>query len=376
MITSKYIAEKINMFYNLLYHLDDYIKNENDRKGQLRVSKNIRLILREIISSKINLNYFINKEEIDSYDDLIKKENEDTIEKEKKYIKQINPLSFNQKNFETINLFYNSNNEIYVLNYLSLEKIFSIIRFCFIQIMKQKNKEFKEKIEKKNSNNFGLYQADDKENYNNKNEIDKKYNILKKILKTDIQKEQIQDKDKIKNNDRNNNFNILSFNIEKINNIFMNNISSPNNTIINKRQNSLDCLRNQISKINNKMNFSLKKPKINKFYPKKAFKKNISLPLIIENKNSLNSSNYNDNNLIKKSKINNNKILKFNKIINNKNYFLFNTPIQNRGITNTFLRKKNIKIKDSPYHANEFDYKKIISLYNIRNIYSENNKKK
>lgn len=375
MITSKDIAEKIHMFYNLLYHLDDYIKNKKERKGQLRVSKDIRLILREIISSKINLNYFINKEELDSYNDLIKKENEDTIEKEKKYIKQINPLSFNQKNLETISLFYNSNNEIYVLNYLSLEKIFSIIRFCFIQIMKQKNKEFIEKIEKNNNNNFGLYQADNKENYNNKNAIDKKYNILKKILKADIQKEQIQDKNKI-NNDRNNNINILSFNRENINDIFINNKSSPNNTIINKRQNSLDYLRNQINKINTQMNLSLKKPKINRFYPKKTFKKNTSLPLIIDNKNSLNSFNYNDNNLIKKSIINNNNNrLTFNKIINNKNYFLFNTPRQNKGITNTFLSTKNIKIKDSPYYANEFDYKKIISLYNIRKIFSENNKK-
>ena len=28
MLTTKQIAEKINMFYNLLFHLDDYIKNK------------------------------------------------------------------------------------------------------------------------------------------------------------------------------------------------------------------------------------------------------------------------------------------------------------------------------------------------------------
>ena len=57
MLTTKQIAEKIDMFNNLLFHLDDYIKNKKERKGQLHLSKNIRLVLREIISSKENANY-------------------------------------------------------------------------------------------------------------------------------------------------------------------------------------------------------------------------------------------------------------------------------------------------------------------------------
>ena len=112
MITSKEIAEKIHMFYNLLYHLDDYIKNKKERKGQLRVSKNIRLILREIISSKINLNYFMNKRELDSYKNLYLKTNDEMQEKSKKYIMKINPLSLNQKNLNTINLYFDSGNEV------------------------------------------------------------------------------------------------------------------------------------------------------------------------------------------------------------------------------------------------------------------------
>jgi hypothetical protein len=55
MITSKELAETILMFYNLLYHLDDYIKNKKERKQQLKTSKNIRLVLREVISSIKNV---------------------------------------------------------------------------------------------------------------------------------------------------------------------------------------------------------------------------------------------------------------------------------------------------------------------------------
>ena len=136
------LTERVKIFHNLLCHIDDYINNKKERKGQLRLPKSIRLVLREVISSKINLNYFINKIEIDH-----KTENnsEEIIEKEKEYLQKINPLGFNQKNLETINLFYNTNNEKYIINYLTIEKIFSIIHYCFNQIMKQKKLEQKEK---------------------------------------------------------------------------------------------------------------------------------------------------------------------------------------------------------------------------------------
>ena len=182
MTTTKEIVEKIHMFFNLLYHLDDYIKNKSEKKGQLRASKNVRLILREIISSKINLNYFINNEEIDSFINLFPKKDKAT----RKYIQQINPLSFNQNNLDTISLFYNSNSEIYILNYLILEKIFSIIRFCFFKAMKQKNQEFQEKMKNNNILNFVLYQHNEIKNndindindINNINNMDKKYNLI------------------------------------------------------------------------------------------------------------------------------------------------------------------------------------------------------
>ena len=50
---NKQLAEKVQMFFNLLCQIDDYIRNKKERKDQLRLSKNFRLVLREVISSKI-----------------------------------------------------------------------------------------------------------------------------------------------------------------------------------------------------------------------------------------------------------------------------------------------------------------------------------
>ncbi len=168
------LAEKIHMFYNLLYHIDDYIKHMQERKGQLRVSKNIRLVLREIIYSKKNLNYFINKEELEAYQKsgLFEHKTPESILREREYIRKVKPLSFNQKNFSTINLFYNSTNEIYVLNYFSIEKIFKIINFCFNKVILDKQKEYINKIESdKSYKNFILINDDYEPKCNKKKKI-------------------------------------------------------------------------------------------------------------------------------------------------------------------------------------------------------------
>ena len=157
MITSKETAEKIHLFYNLLYHLDDYIKNKKERKEQLNTSKNIRLVLREVISSKNNVKYFISKEEIDSQiGQLLATKNIIKEKKIQKDYKNLRPFSFNQKNLKTINLFYSANNEAFVLNYLILEKVFSIIRFCFYETLKKRNNEFIKNSEDNNFTNFSL----------------------------------------------------------------------------------------------------------------------------------------------------------------------------------------------------------------------------
>ena len=133
------LAGKVQMFINLLFQIDDYIRNKKERKDQLRLSKNFRLVFREVISSKILLNILINNEDLVE-NDIIKKSFAET-KKEKAYIKSINPLSFNQKNMNNINLFYNSNTEIYVINYLVIDKIFSLLRYCLREIIKRKNTE-------------------------------------------------------------------------------------------------------------------------------------------------------------------------------------------------------------------------------------------
>ena len=296
--SSKQLAEKIHMFYNLLYHIDDYIKNKKERKGQLRVSKNIRLVLREIISSKINLNYFINKEELDSY--KIVKKSEEIIKKERQYIKTINPLSFNQKNLDCINLFYNSNNEMYVINYLSIEKMFSIIQYCLGQVIKQKNNEFKKKFEKENKN-FVLYNTEDNEidagYINNKDRNNIINNKIKNKIRFNSQESNFRnyinngrqieiDLNKSKK-DKNVNNSVNVFSIMS-NSYRLNNIPSIlNNKKIDKNNN----LKLQIRNIDNQVNLSLIRSNIDNSLVKKTLKKNSSLPLINVRKLDNNKSN-------------------------------------------------------------------------------------
>ena len=358
MITSKGIAEKIHMFYNLLYHLDDYIKNKKERKGQLRVSKNIRLILREIISSKINLNYFINKEELDSYRDLFDNKIETIISKEQLYIKKVNPLSFNQKNLHTVNLFYNSNNELFIINYLVLDKILSIIKFCFVNIIKQKNKEHIEKLEKKYKNDFVLYHIDDEGDTDNKKTEEKIINknnddALKMQLKTD--KKLRIDINRINQN----NINKFSpLNIPNIlnnkNNLSLYNIlSSPNNNNDSNSNNkifaeSFNDLRKNINKMNSPIYSSLIKTNTNntnRVLSKNNFKKNLSLPLIMDNKRidfHSNEKNKNIQNI--KFNINIPITSRREKNIENNIYkFLLNSGNKNKGNIKTSL--SNLKIK-------------------------------
>ena len=355
--TSKQLAEKIHMFYNLLYHIDDYIKNKKERKGQLRVSKNIRLVLREIISSKINLNYFINKEELDSY--KMEKKSDEIIKQERQYIKTINPLSFNQKNLDCINLFYNSNNEMFVINYLSIEKIFSIIQFCFKQIVKQKNLEFQNKFEKENKN-FVLYNTEEDDiipfyqNYNENNNINISSDILNKMIQN---KNKLIDKDsnyknysingriigidlnKSKSNLKNNNNSVNVFAI--MNNSYkLNNVTSIINS--NKRYNKPNNLKLQINKINKQMNLNRIKENNSNALEKKTLKKNISLPLI--NVKKLGTSN-------KKESFYGKEINKNSEI----NY-IFNQS-----------KKSNLE-KNKIQDDKEYNYKSILPLFRMSKI--------
>ena len=274
MSNSKQLADKINMFCNLVYHIDDYINNVYQKKDQSYVSKSIRLVLREVISSKINLKFFINKEEVEPSKN--EKILEEKFQKENKYIKKINPLSFNQKNLGTINLFYNSNNEMYVINYLSVEKIFSIIQYCFKNILKQKNIEIKKRFERQNKN-FVLYDTQSGEiNYNvntKENNTNNTINVNKTVLINKLLINKIKPRKEYNNINSVNIFSILNQSY-KLNNIrsFLNNNSNIKNNYLKKR------IR-LVKHINSSSKIRIVNPLI-----KKSLKRNISLPMINQKK--------------------------------------------------------------------------------------------
>ena len=274
MSNSKQLADKISMFCNLVYHIDDYINNVYQKKDQSYVSKSIRLVLREVISSKINLKFFINKEEVEPSKN--EKILEEKFQKENKYIKKINPLSFNQKNLGTINLFYNSNNEMYVINYLSVEKIFSIIQYCFKNILKQKNIEIKKRFERQNKN-FVLYDTQIGEiNYNvntKENNTNNTINVNKTVLINKLLINKNKPRKEYNNINSVNIFSILNQSY-KLNNIrsFLNNNSNIKNNYLKKR------IR-LVKQINSSSKIRIVNPLI-----KKSLKRNISLPMINQKK--------------------------------------------------------------------------------------------
>ena len=165
MTTNKIIAEKINVFLNLLFHLEDYITNQEQREEQLHINEIVKNILREVASSETVKKFFyrgadINNETVD--------ENEfepefivDRLTEEKiKYIKRVNPQSFNQKNLEVVNYFYNSSGEADMIYDIVKTKIFTIIKYCLTTIMQKKYKEKEKQIYSKinfalvNKNNY------------------------------------------------------------------------------------------------------------------------------------------------------------------------------------------------------------------------------
>ena len=378
MLTTKQIAEKINIFYNLLFHMDDYIKNKKERKGQLHLSKNIRLVLREIISSKINVNYFINKEEIDLHN------NKNQLYPKKstqEYIKKINPLSFNQKNLNTINLFYNSNNELFVINYLSVDKIFSIIKFCLAQIMKQKNKEFITKFEQKSKNTLALFKIGKDNLISNINKdflLNSNYLLLTSKRFNNMNNKDKSQKTVFSNYIRNNillesNENKTSDSIVNVPSLIHTNYNESNliSSINNKKNNSnknksssFKNIRTNIKNINDKIsNLNLTKPKTNRLFSNKCLQKIASLPLIKENRNEQNHFNNRDK-IIRNELMSENK--KFAILKDNKMKFRNRHNLFNNWKLNTFNNKNNIfqNILIGKHADNKGINYKIISLLN------------
>ena len=360
MITSKEIAEKIHMFYNLLYHLDDYIKNKKERKGQLHLSKSLRLVLREVISSKNNLKYFLNKEEIDSHlskyisNLKIKKEDEKF-----KTMKSITPLSFNQKNLNTISYFYNTKNEVYVINYLVIEKIFSIIRFCFIETMKKRKKEFIKEIENKNKTNFSLYKIDEiNSNDLIKNKILKKNNtFLKNSIDSKIEEDQdtsssnkginmikpnraFREK-KMNETDQKNRVTINISSMINNNCNYLNIFSHKyeiNNDFIKNNKNLLRNLRWQVKIINDRVKLSQIKGKQKTYLNNRIIKQESSFPIIKTHKNVINKS---------MEKIGKNK--------NDESTLVSENKIDAKNIITNLIKSRKLNLPESTKSINKYD---------------------
>lgn len=230
MITNKVIAEKINVFLNLLFHLEDYINNQKIREEQLHISDNVKNILSEVAYSEKVKDYFFhgadaNHDHDESEVDPIFKSmtlTEDKIN----YIKKANPQGFNQKNLELLNFFYNSTGEIDMINDLIKSKILSIIKYGLTQVMLKKLKEKEKKIYSKinfvlvNKNNNRLLN-----NFNNKflQNQSIKFSIFKNKRSLSDLKEQFRLKPNfivppINNGKTNKNYNKI-----KRNNMFTNN---------------------------------------------------------------------------------------------------------------------------------------------------------
>ena len=393
MITSKELAEKIHMFYNLLYHLDDYIKNKKERKGQLHLNKNIRLVLREVISSKANIKYFIAKEEIDSFLSGLfdKKVKLSDINLEEKAL--ITPLSFNQKNMDTVNLFFNAKNEMFILKYIIIEKIFSIIRFCFLEKVKKKKNEFIKNFEKKYRNNFALTKIGENSSFfsTKATQISPSKNIF---LRNTFESKKIEEFEtfnpinskETKNikakkffygtkKDDINNRSYASFSMSSINNNYnCNNIIlsqgiKTNNNFNNNKDNLLKNLRRQVKKIENKIKLSQIKEKENNSF-NKLIKKNPSLPSINLYKN-IAIEKYNKKN--KKFEESRETLISENKIeVNNIIKNIMNTKKINHPQTTLFKNFKKIKFQNKFDKISNYDYKNVLPLFKI----PKKNKKK
>ena len=100
MSQKKNVSRSVQIFCNMLIHLDDYIKFMRERKSHINFSKNISSVLKEVITSKVCLKYFFEQDLYSSTKKGHLIQSKSLNEETKNYIKKINPLGFNQKNLE------------------------------------------------------------------------------------------------------------------------------------------------------------------------------------------------------------------------------------------------------------------------------------
>ena len=167
MTTNKIIAEKINVFLNLLFHLEDYVNNKKIREEQLHVANNVKIILSEVTDSSKVKEYFFKGADLNNENEEKDKESKFKVmrltDDEKRYIKKVNPQSLNQKNLQSLNFFFDSTGEADMINDSIKVKMLDVIKFCLTQAMNKKFKKKEKEIYSKinfvlRSNNSNLYQ--------------------------------------------------------------------------------------------------------------------------------------------------------------------------------------------------------------------------
>jgi len=294
MITNKVIAEKINVFLNLLFHLEDYINNQKIREEQLHISDNVKNVLSEVAySEKVKLYFYhgadANHNQDENEIDPIFKPmtlNENKI----KYIKKVNPQGFNQKNLELLNFFYNSTGETDMINDLIKSKMLSIIKYGLTQVMLKKLKEKEKKIYSRI--NFVLINKNNNKKLLNdfNNKFLQNYNIKYSIFKNKRSLSELKEQFRLKPNFIVPPINNAKTNKNKRNNIFKNNelLKKGENNNINKVETNLqqnyiliqDDLKNKNK--NNEQTFPdiINKNKKGKYQNKNQISPSIQLDLI------------------------------------------------------------------------------------------------
>ena len=371
MASNKIIAEKINIFLNLLFHLEDYMNNQQVREEQLHISNNVKIILKEVADSPKIKDYFFKG--ADSNHEIEEKEIEPEFRLMKltdekiRYIKKANPQSFNQKDLQLLNYFYNSSGEADMIYDSIKYKMLAIIKFCLSQIMLKKAKEKEQEIYSKI--NFVLIS-------NNTNKLLKKLNYLK-------------------NNffDKNNKMNLIKKNKSladmreqfRIKPNFI--IPPPINT---KKKIIKENLYNSKLKKRADFNYNIDE------YNKTSFSKNYKLVQPgsddknnenFPNINKISKTNYKSKIKItpssqldlihilhrRKKKPEFNRSAKTNKLEmnknNNNNYiniinnFENNKIIEQNKRSKSNIKRTNKKIDDNKINTNDFDYNKIFNMY-------------
>ena len=370
MTSNKVIAEKINIFLNLLFHLEDYLNNQQVREEQLHISKNMKYILQEVADSPTIKDYFYKGADVNHEIEEKEMEPEFRIMKltddKIRYIKKANPQSFNQKNLQLLNYFYNSSGEADMI-YDSIKfKMLAIIKFCLSQIMLKKLKEKEREIYSKinfvlisNNTNKLLKNLDNtKNNFFEKN----KFSLFKKNKSLADMGEKFRVKPnfiipppinptKIKRKE-----NLYSSKLRKKEDFYYN-IDEYNKTSFSK---NYRLVQPESRDKNNENILNINKISKTKYKNKVRITPSSQLDLIHilhkkKKKLQFNKSSKNNQKEINKNN-NNNYINIINDFENNKN-------IDKNKRSQSNIKKINNKIGDNKIHSNEFDYNKIFNMY-------------